>query len=106
MLSTTYDNDADALYVTLRIGADAASTHEIDEWTFVDVDLTGAAIGVEVIHPARDWPLHEVLNRYDVSADDQALLEAMFPRLNAGGRISFPRPDQQVQTTTRDLVVR
>lgn len=94
MLSTTYDAEADALYIGLRRDAVAvARTRSIDDWTMVDEDATGAAVGIEVIHPARVWPLGQILDEYKITGPTRKLLEELFPPPNRTGRRAFPAPD-------------
>lgn len=52
----TYDEQADALYIVVQEGLVARSI-EIDEMTLVDVDDQGQALGIEMLAPARAWPL-------------------------------------------------
>lgn len=54
-----YDRDADALYVAFS-DAQVSRTIEADPLTMVDLDRHGTVVGVEVIHPAREWPLREL----------------------------------------------
>ncbi len=83
-----YDADVDALYVRLRIGL-TARTLEIDTGTLVDLDETGLALGVEVLRPARRWPLDEthtdellarLRSQAMIADDDSGLLRALMER--------------------------
>jgi uncharacterized protein YuzE len=74
---STYDADADALYLAFT-DADVARTHCIDDGTIVDMDASGAIVGIEVLRPARDWPVDQILAAYEFSPVDRALLEAMY----------------------------
>lgn len=50
MISTTYDPEADAMYV--RIGpkdAQVADTREIEPGVMLDVDASGRIVGIEVL---------------------------------------------------------
>ncbi|HEX5496110.1 MAG TPA: DUF2283 domain-containing protein [Mycobacteriales bacterium] len=89
---TTYDADADALYVQFSEHA-VSRTDEVGPDVFIDVDSEGAAVGVEVLHPARPWSTREILNRYRISAEDRALFGAMFPDTAIEGH---PAPFSQV----------
>ena len=91
MLSTDFDADADALYIRLRVGT-VARTEEIDPWTLVDVDQAGLPLGIEVIHPARQWPVGQVIDRYAISDEDRQMLNVLFPQPGQG-LVSFPAPD-------------
>ncbi len=56
-METTYDEVADALYITLVEGQPIARTEQLDSRTLVDVDRDGSAVGIEIPTTA-DW-LHE-----------------------------------------------
>lgn len=77
MLQSTYDTDADAMYLRLSESAVARTTC-IDDGTMVDEDDHGEIVGIELLRPARDWPMEEILDRYHVSEDDRLMLKAMF----------------------------
>ena len=74
------DTTADAMYIELadRSGK-VARTVSIDDGTMCDLDAEGHLLGIEVIGPGRFWPLAEILARYEVSRDDQAMIMAMYP---------------------------
>lgn len=76
MLHSTYDTDADAMYLRLSDEA-VARTQCIDEGTMVDEDAVGRIVGIEVLRPARDWPLDEILGRYEVGENDVLMLKIM-----------------------------
>lgn len=64
-ISARYDSDADALYVTLREG-DRVRAIEIDEVTYVDVDVDGQALGLEFLYPAMGINLESVVRRFQL----------------------------------------
>jgi uncharacterized protein YuzE len=105
MVAHTYDCEADALYIELADGS-VARTEEIDPGTMVDVDATGRPLGIEVLHPARRWPLGEIIRRYAVSSDAAAMLHAMHPNATNGrsGRLSFGTPYQDVSAAAATSV--
>jgi uncharacterized protein YuzE len=105
MLSTTYDGEADALYISLRRGAHVARTEELDDWTLVDVDARGSAVGIEVIHPARAWPVDQFVERYKIEGSVRELLLKMVPTISDGRTVPFGSPDLGVDTTARDARV-
>jgi uncharacterized protein YuzE len=72
-----YDQEADALDIVLYDGI-AARTEEIDNGTLVDLDGSGRALSIEVLRPARAWPLDEVLSRFDVGDDVAAVLRSLW----------------------------
>jgi uncharacterized protein YuzE len=81
MISQALDVRADALYIELVQDAASARTEEIDPGTLVDLDARGRVIGIEVVHPARPWPLEEILERYDIDCGDERELRAYFPQM-------------------------
>ncbi len=80
MISQALDYSADALYIELAGGITSARTEELDSGTLVDLDAQGRVIGIEVVHPARPWPLEEILERYDIDPGDERELRAYFPQ--------------------------
>ena len=89
----TYDNESDALYVSLRDDVAVARTEQIDPGTLIDVDPSGDIVGIEVLRPARAWPLDEVVSRFHVSDQDALLLRSVFERsVPNKRRYPFSRP--------------
>jgi uncharacterized protein YuzE len=91
MISYRYDRDADALDIRLREVGEAlvARTEQVDEGTLVDLDQDGAVIAIEVLRPARRWPLEEILERYAI--DDQSA-EILRSHWREPGRYPFADP--------------
>jgi uncharacterized protein YuzE len=77
-MTLTYDQEADALAIELVDGALVARTVQVDPGTLVDVDQDGVAIAIEVIHPARSWPLEAIVDDFRLAADDAAMLRALW----------------------------
>jgi uncharacterized protein YuzE len=102
MLQATYDNEADALYVTLMASTGVATTHELDPGTLVDLDSTGAVVGIEVLHPGRMWPVAEVIHRYGIGGLDRKLLEVMFPQIG-GPKFAFASHEADGSATTHQV---
>jgi uncharacterized protein YuzE len=94
MVGMTYDNDGDALYIRFT-DETVSRTVEVDSGTLVDLDDSGELIGVEVLRPARAWPLQEVLTRFPAPAEDRALLEALFLRAHGAPRLALFSPAGQ-----------
>lgn len=95
MVSLDYDLNADALYVRVCDSATVTRTDEIDSGTLVDLDDTGAVVGIEVVSPGRPWPLSEILARYTVPSDVRTQLCAYFPQTGHSDRrapFSDPTP--------------
>jgi len=76
-MTLSYDNEADALAITLADGV-VDRTVEIDSGTFVDVDEASLVLTIEVIRPARRWPLEAVLDQFGVSPEDTTMLRAIW----------------------------
>lgn len=86
-MKSTYDRDADALYISFGEAADVARSVEIDPGTLVDIDRFGHLVGVEVLHPAREWPLSDIAAACKVTAEQLELLTAQM-----GGSAEGHRP--------------
>jgi hypothetical protein len=59
----------------------------------VDLDRFGRALGIEVIRPARHWPIEEIINRFDVATDDREELLRLF---RADGPFPFAKQLESV----------
>lgn len=95
-----YDQDADALDVRLVPGAVAELTRQIDSGTLVDLDELGGVIAIEVIHPARTWPLEEIIASFALNADDVAMLRDLVRRgfsFSGSGRVGVSAQPQRVE---------
>lgn len=57
---TSYDSDADALYIRLLDNDHVVRSVEIDSGTLVDFNEHGSVVGIELIHPSRHWPIEEI----------------------------------------------
>lgn len=88
----TYDRDADALYITLDEGANVVRSIVVDSGTIVDVDERGDGVGIEILRPARDWPLDEVARIARLSEEQLLSLKVMS---REGGMGEFPYPSRQ-----------
>lgn len=83
-----YSQTADAIYIQLKDGL-VVRTDSVDEGTLVDIDASGAAIGIEIINPARHWPVDEVTTKYNVSSHNRKLLAAWWKDANGHSK-TFP----------------
>ena len=86
-MKISYDETVDAVYISLSDSI-VERTIEIDPGTLVDVDGSGRLVGIEVIRPARKWPLTAIAEAYGLGDDDVRALEALWPE--AGGTSPFP----------------
>lgn len=75
-MKLAYDNEADALAIKLAEGI-VDRTVEVEPGTLVDVDPAGRVLVIEVIQPARRWPLDGVLARFTISDEDAAVLRGI-----------------------------
>jgi uncharacterized protein YuzE len=80
-----YDHTADALYIYLTDVRKPVDGREIDPGTIVDLDESGAAVGIEVIHPARAWPLDAILEAFPIPVNDALELRALWTNTRWGG---------------------
>ncbi len=85
-----YDQDADALYVKLVEGERVSRTEQIDRGTLVDLDRMGRVLGIEILRPARRWPLSEIVERYTVP--EATTLERFFGNPQSA-TFPFAKPD-------------
>ena len=72
-----YDREADALMISVKDGL-VARSEEIDSGTLLDLDEHGALLAIEVLRPARTWPLDEILASHEVSEADSQTLKALW----------------------------
>jgi uncharacterized protein YuzE len=77
-MNIRYDQVSDAAYIILLEGEAVSRTEQVDTGTLVDLDRLGRAVGVEVIRPARDWPLDSILDRFQVDPHAGNLLRALW----------------------------
>lgn len=73
-----YDNEANALDIIIRDECDVVRTVTVDRGTLVDVDEFGEIIAIEVLNPARPWPLTKVLEDWRIDDDAAATLRALW----------------------------
>ena len=77
-----YDAEADALYVGLKADVgEVLRTRELDPSTLVDLDASGDLVGIEVLHPDREWPVEQAIRNYRIPQEDAAILRSLW-----GGR--------------------
>jgi uncharacterized protein YuzE len=93
-MKLTWDQGADALYLSFLDdeGEAVSRTEQLDAGTMVDLDRFGHVLGIEVLRPARPWPLEEVLRRFEVAEVDRHALTALFERRGAEQRYPFAKP--------------
>jgi uncharacterized protein YuzE len=82
-----YDITADALYIFVSEETPVDGV-EIDPGTVVDLDASGRIRGIEVIHPARSWPLERIAEEYDLDVPTILALRALWPA-DAGARYPY-----------------
>jgi uncharacterized protein YuzE len=72
----TYDSEADALYIELREGV-VERTKSLEPGTLLDLDAHGRVVGVEVIRPARRWPVERVISEGHLPEEEAAALREL-----------------------------
>lgn len=72
-----FDAVANALDISLAEGVVARSL-EIDAGTLVDLDAHGWLLSIEVLQPNRNWPLDEILDRFEVAEEAETVLRALW----------------------------
>ena len=88
-----YDQETDALYVRLVDGERVSRTEQLDTGTLVDIDRLGRVLGIEVLRPARRWPLDEIFTRFGVDPNDRVALTHVFRgSTNTDTRYPFVKP--------------
>lgn len=95
----SYDQDANALAVGFG-GGPVDHTIEFDSGTLVDVDASGRVVTIEVINPARRWPLDEIVADFEFDENDVRVLRDMFA--GSGRTYAFTQP-VAVASDDRDL---
>jgi uncharacterized protein YuzE len=97
-----YDKRADALAIVLRDTV-GVRTDELEPGTLVDVDEHGNVVAIEVIRPARAWPLPQILDSYRIDQRDADVLHTLWGNSKA---YPFVEPAQTgaVATTSGDLI--
>jgi uncharacterized protein YuzE len=76
-----YDREVDALEIRLSEGTAARTVH-LDGGTLVDLNAEGELLAIEVIRPARPWPLDQILDDYVTDAATALLLRTLEPTPN------------------------
>jgi uncharacterized protein YuzE len=87
-----YDHENDVLDIRLADGA-VARTEQIDGGTLVDLDMRGHVLAIELIAPGRLWPLDEIMDRYEIADEDEAVLRHLW---SAGSEFAFARTSELV----------
>ena len=75
-----YSETADALYIYLKPGISPTRGEEVDSATIVDLDDSDNVVGIEVLNPARDWPLEIIAERYGLDLADHLQLRMLWDR--------------------------
>ena len=75
-ISAKYDSDADALYVRLGDGS-RARTVEIDDATYIDVDVDDRPIGVELLYPSMGVNLRGIAERLALESQLPDIIRAI-----------------------------
>lgn len=92
-MQLNYDQQADALDIRLLDDALVARTEQLDPGTLLDLDAQGRVISIELIRPARRWPLAEVLERFEIDAADADVLRSLWEEPNT---LPFAAPAEYI----------
>ncbi|MFD5912472.1 DUF2283 domain-containing protein [Streptomyces massasporeus] len=109
MVELSYDLDADAMYLHVS-DAPVVRTVEVDSGTMVDVADDGKVVGIEIITPARDWPIDRLLAEFDISAEATTLLRSLYQNAApeafaaSGSGSAVILPFREVRTTNSGSV--
>ena len=68
-----FDPRADALYVHFN-NRDIAAQVEMPDGVIVDVDKDGLAVGVDIMSPSTGWDVGQIVERFELDANDAAYL--------------------------------
>lgn len=90
-MNFSYDDTDDALYIELSTSL-VDQTHQIDAGTMVDVDNFGRVVGIEVLRPARDWPLEAIKERFQLDSDAKKILDSLWGHQNPARIYTFAKP--------------
>lgn len=92
-MKVAYDQQADVLYIELW-SAEVARTIQIDRGTLVDLDQDGQLIGVELIRPARPWPIEAILDRFPTDPTSARMLHLLERAAGQAGTFGYAEPVQ------------
>lgn len=73
-----YSRTADALYIEFVTDAIVDRTEQLDNGTLVDLDAGGRVTGIEILQPARLWPVEDTIRQFRIDDEDAALLRDMW----------------------------
>ena len=77
-MQVRYDQEADALSIRVLADAPISRTESIDSGTLVDLDRFGNVVSIEVIRPARNWPLDDIVGRYSIGEEALLMLRELW----------------------------
>ena len=72
-MSWTFDVESQSLYVALS-DEDIAGQVEMPDGTIVDIDVAGAAVGIEVLRAWASWDIAAIAAQFDLSEDTAKFL--------------------------------
>jgi uncharacterized protein YuzE len=82
-VKSTYDDQADALYVALRENVPVARSVLVDDDRVVDVDDQGEAVGIEVLGASHGVRLTDLVERFRLHPHREALRRLEASRFNS-----------------------
>lgn len=79
-MNFTYDDEADALYISFN-NSTKVITQSMSDLTMVDIDGDGKVSGIEILSPSRrDWKVREIMERYPLSVNESFFLLTLSER--------------------------
>ena len=100
MMEMTYDQSVDALYIRISGNEPVARSEQLDAGTLVDLDRFGRVLGIEVLTPARDWPLDQVVSKFSLDPDSAARLNVIFGSNAPMKTFPFTKADAPLASTS------
>ena len=76
-MSALCGDEEGAHYIGVSDGVVSRSV-DYDRGTVVDVDASETIVGIEVIRPARSWPLDAIARDYRIDRADMEILSSMW----------------------------
>jgi uncharacterized protein YuzE len=96
-----YDAQADALTIILAEGRAVERTEELEIGTLVDVDRRGNPVAIEILRPAREWPIADITARFRLDSATQEGLRS----LRQQHQYPYERPIEKGAAPSAEVVV-
>lgn len=97
-----YEKRVDVLDIRLIDDAVISRTEQLDPGTLVDLDQRGGVVAIEIIRPARSWPLERILELFDIDPDDAKVLRSIWKE---GRTYPFAEPTEAGAASSAEQLV-